>query len=129
MKPDNHQDSPGQQQAGQKPERRVKPRTRLHIKADVTLPGDLTIVGHTLDISAGGMSLEVPYSLEPGQRCEIELNLAKLGGPSWVQVVAEVRHCTEVDNQCFEAGLQFVDMPVQTAELLETYVWSRLAAK
>jgi c-di-GMP-binding flagellar brake protein YcgR len=129
MKPDIHNDSLGKQQAGSKPERRVKPRARLHLKADVTLPGDLTIVGHTLDISASGMSLEVPYSLEPGQRCEIELNLAKLGGPSWLQVVAEVRHCTEVDNQCFEAGLQFVDLQAQTAELLETYVWSRVSAK
>ena len=108
------------------PERRGKQRTRLHLKADVTLPGDLTIVGHTLDISSGGMSLDVPYQLQPGQRCEIELNLAKLGGPNWVQVIAEVRHCVSSEDGHFQAGLQFVDLDLRVADLLDEYVWSRI---
>lgn len=107
-------------------ERRIKQRSHLHIKADVTLPGDLTIVGHTLDISASGLSLEVPYKLEPGQRCEIELNLAKLGGPNWVQVVAEVKHCTSSNDGHFQVGLQFVDLDAELTKLLEAYIWARI---
>ena len=107
-------------------ERRVKQRSHLHIKADVTLPGDLTIVGHTLDISASGLSLNVPYKLEPGQRCEIELDLSKLGGPNWVQVVGEVKHCASSDDGHFQIGLQFVDLDAELARLLEDYIWARI---
>lgn len=108
-------------------ERRAARRTNLHLKADVTLPGDLTIVGHTLDISSGGLSLEVPYRLELGQRCEIELNLSKMGGPRWVQLTGEVRRCVDVDEGRFMAGLQFVDIDPALAEMLDKYIWSRLA--
>lgn len=92
----------------------------------MTLPGDLTIVGHTLDISATGLSLDVPYRLEPGQRCEIELNLSKLGGPSWVRVVGEVKHCVSCSNERFQAGLMFVDLDARLVELLDAYIWSRI---
>jgi PilZ domain len=108
------------------PERRVKQRTRLQLKADVTLPGDLTIVGHTLDISSSGLSLDVPYQLQPGQRCEIELNLIKVGGPKWVQVIGEVTRCVTSGDGHFQAGLQFVDLDAQLAGLLDAYIWSRI---
>jgi len=111
-----------------KSNRRLQRRERLSVKADVTLPGDLTIVGHTLDISAGGLSIEVPYSLSIGERCEIELSLTKLGGPKWVQVVGEVRNCKQIDDDSFRVGLQFVDMDEQLKKLLDECVWSRLAA-
>jgi len=109
-----------------RPERRTKQRARLQIKADVTLPGDLTIVGHTLDISATGLSIDVPYQLEVGQHCEIELNLAKLGGPKWVQVIGEVRRCTSSGDGYFQAGLLFVDLDAKLAEVLDAYIWARI---
>lgn len=112
-----------------KPNRRIGQRRHLHLKADVTLPGDLTIVGHTLDISAGGLSLEVPYSLELGQRCEIELDLSKMGGPCWIQVTGEVRYCSQSDEDSFRIGLQFVEVADRIKEVLDQYVWSRLATK
>jgi c-di-GMP-binding flagellar brake protein YcgR len=110
-----------------KTNRRSTPRTHLRVKADVTLPGDLTIVGHTLDISAGGLSIEVPYQLQLGQCCEIELNLSKLGGPHWVQVVGEVRHCSQADDDAFRVGLQFVGMDEKLREILDQYIWSKLS--
>lgn len=110
-----------------KSNRRRQRRERLSVKADVTLPGDLTIVGHTLDISSGGLSIEVPYMLGMGERCEIELNLSKLGGPKWVQVVGEVRNCNQVDDDSYRVGLQFVDMDAQLKTLLDDCLWSRIA--
>jgi len=109
-----------------KPNRRVGQRQHLRLKADVTLPGDLTIVGHTLDISSGGLSLEVTYPLELGQRCEIELDLSKMGGPRWVQVLGEVRHCSQSDEHRFRIGLQFVEVADRIKEVLDQYIWSRL---
>jgi hypothetical protein len=107
-------------------DRRTKQRTRLQLKADVTLPGDLTIVGHTLDISSSGLSLDVPYQLEAGQRCEIELNLSKVGGPKLVRVMGEVKRCILSDEGHFQAGLPFVDLDAQLAELLDAYIWARI---
>jgi c-di-GMP-binding flagellar brake protein YcgR len=109
-----------------KSNRRTAQRAHLHVKADVTLPGDLTIVGHTLDISAGGLSIEVPYELKLGQRCEIELNLSKMGGPKWIQVIGEVRYCSQADDDTFRAGLQFVDVDDKLKETLDQCIWSRV---
>jgi hypothetical protein len=108
------------------PERRGRQRTRRQLKADVTLPGDLTIVGHTLDISSSGLSIDVPYELETGQRCEIELDLSKVGGPKWVQVMAEVKRCTLNVDDHFQAGLQFVDLDATLIELLDAFIWARI---
>jgi hypothetical protein len=58
-------------------ERRGRQRTHLQLKANLASPGDLTIVGHTLDMSSSGLILDVPYELEAGQRCAIELYLSK----------------------------------------------------
>lgn len=127
MDPRNHKSGRTDPHAMQPAERRTHRRKHLHLKADVTLPGDLTIVGHTLDISASGMSIETPFRLEPGQRCEIELNLSKLGGPAWIQVIGEVRRCEQIEPDVFTAGLQFVDMDAEVAQLLDAYVWSRVA--
>ena len=107
-------------------ERRFRQRACLHIKADVTLPGDLTIVGHTMDISPSGLGLDVPYKLEAGQQCEIEFNLSKLGGPKWVQVIGEVTRCVECGHGRFQAGMKFVDMDARLAKVLDDYVWSRI---
>lgn len=101
------------------PDRRVATRRCLHLQADITLPGDLTIVGHTMDISAGGISVEVPYMLEFGQECLVELDLSALGGPVWLQLTAEVRHCGDAANGLFRAGLQFVNADPLFTELFE----------
>ena len=82
-------------------------------------------MGHTLDISSSGLSIEVPYELQPGQRCEIELNLSKVGGPKWVQVIGEVKRCIGGDGY-FQAGLQFVDLDATLAELLDAYILARV---
>jgi len=99
-------------------DRRFTTRTGLQLQADVTLPGELTIIAHTLDISLGGISLQVPYRLELGQECVIELDLSALGGPSWARLTAEVRHCAPADG-CFRAGLQFRSVDPTLAELLD----------
>lgn len=110
------------QEIGQRQEadRRIDTRCGMRLEADVTLPGDLTIVGHTMDLSAGGISIEVPYMLEFGQECMIELDLSALGGPSWLQLTAEVRHCRQLDGEQFIAGLRFIDPDPVMSELLSS---------
>lgn len=100
------------------PERRNVQRAAIRLEADITLPGDLTIVSHTLDISASGISLEVPYMLESGQRCTIELDLSPFNGPKWVELIAEVRNCVPDGEDQFRAGMQFVDLPPEVAAVI-----------
>lgn len=100
--------------------RRATDRKAMHIMADITLPGDLTIVGHTMDMSIGGLRAEVPYMLQAGQECLIELDLTHLGGPGSVKLTAEVRHCSDNGTGRFHAGMQFKRIDAQLAELLET---------
>jgi len=100
-------------------ERRSNTRRSLQLHADITLPGDLTIVGHTMDLSTGGASIQVPYMLEFGQECIIELDLSALGGPSWLQLRAEVRHCRQLSSEQYLAGLQFIDTDPAFSELLD----------
>lgn len=99
-------------------ERRNVQRAAIRLEADITLPGDLTIVSHTLDISANGISLEVPYMLGNGQRCSIELDLSAFNGPKWVELIAEVRNCVPDGEDQFRAGMQFVDLPPEVAAVI-----------
>jgi len=100
-------------------DRRTATRKAMHIMADITLPGDLTIVGHTMDMSIGGLRAEVPYMLDSGQECIVELDLTHLGGPGYVKLTAEVRHCHDNGSGRFHAGMQFKNIDGSAAEVLE----------
>jgi len=100
-------------------ERRVAPRRAMHIMADITLPGDLTMVGHTMDMSIGGLRAEVPYVLEAGQECVVELDLTHLGGPNYLKLTAEVRHCQDNGSGRIHAGMQFKNVDAEASEILQ----------
>lgn len=99
-------------------ERRTAPRRAMHVMADITLPGDLRIVGHTMDMSIGGLRAEVPYMLDPGQECVVEIDLTHAGGPSCLKLTAEVRHCQDNGSGRIHAGLQFKNIDEETADVL-----------
>lgn len=90
-------------------ERRQGRRKALHLRADVTLPGDLTIASHTIDLSAGGALIEVPYKLEAGALCTIEFFTAPVAALRGAVIKAEVRHCG-LRGERFYAGLQFLEL-------------------
>jgi len=100
-------------------ERRVAVRRAMHIMADITLPGNLTIMGHTMDMSIGGLRAEVPYMLDAGQECVVELDLTHLGGPSYLKLIAEVRHCQDNGSGRVHAGMQFKNIDADTAQILQ----------
>jgi hypothetical protein len=89
------------------------------MRANVTLPGDLTLEAHTIDISLNGLSCRVPYALDTGQSCTIELDLKKFGS-SYVELQTVVRSCRPVPDGKFEAGLEFLNTPENIMEILQT---------
>lgn len=89
------------------------------MRANVTLPGDLTLEAHTVDISLNGLSCRVPYALEPGQVCVIELDLKRFDSGQ-VELQAAVRNCRESTEGKFLAGLEFLAIPNGVQEILRT---------
>ena len=100
-------------------DRRVAPRRAMRVTADITLPGGLQIMGHTMDMSIGGLRAEVPHSLEAGQECTVELDLTHLGGPSSLKLTAEVRHCHDNGSGRIQAGMQFKNVDPEASEILQ----------
>ena len=99
-------------------ERRRAKRAMLRLRADITLPGDLTIESHTMDISANGLSFDVPYELQAAQRCVVDVDLKKMGGRRF-EVVAIVRNCRLSEKGQFHAGLEFQTPPADFSAVLE----------
>lgn len=89
------------------------------MRANVTLPGDLTLEAHTIDMSLQGLSCRVPYVLETGQLCTIELDLKRHGG-SWVELQTIVRSCRPNADGKYQAGLEFINPPAHIMEVLRT---------
>ena len=91
------------------------------MRADVTLPGDITLEAHTIDVSLSGLSCRVPYSLEQGQPCTVELDLKKFGSGR-VELQMVVRNCRPNPEGKFQAGLEFVNAPENIMEVLRSFL-------
>jgi len=111
---DNHSTGP----SAHKERRRAK-RSELRLRANVTLPGDLTLESHTIDISLSGLGCRVPYALELGQVCTIEFDLKKFG-IDVLELQTIVRSCREAPDGRYQAGLEFLNPPENVTEILRT---------
>jgi c-di-GMP-binding flagellar brake protein YcgR len=104
-------------------ERRRAERAEVHLKANVTLPGDLTLESHTIDISSTGVSCHVPYALEVRQSCLLEIDLKKFRAGRF-EISAVVRSCQPAENGKHKVGLEFQNAPVEFMEkIVEIFEW------
>jgi hypothetical protein len=99
---------------------RVAPTEPIPIKLKSSLPA------RVLDISAGGVQVEVGTSLRPEADCELRVQLAE----GEIVVRARVRRCRawgfgldESDRRVllYRAGLQFNDLPPESLAMLRRY--------
>jgi hypothetical protein len=99
---------------------RVAPSEPIPVKMKSSLPA------RVLDISAGGVLVEVGTSLRPEADCELRVQLAE----GEVMVRAKVRRCRawgfgldESDRRVllYRAGLQFSDLPPEALAKLRRY--------
>ncbi len=81
------------------------------------LPADLA-TGRTLDISPGGIRLELHHPLP--LRTIVEMSLAL--DNELVDVRGKVVYLEEIDDERCAMGIQFIDIVEQTRQLLERYV-------
>lgn len=81
------------------------------------LPADLA-TGRTLDISTGGIRLELHHPLP--LRTVVEMSLAL--DNDLVDVQGKVVYLEEIDDERCAMGIQFIDVSTEALQLLEQYV-------
>jgi c-di-GMP-binding flagellar brake protein YcgR len=100
-------------------ERRVSERRSIAVRATITLPDDAALLeGHTVDLSATGASITLPFKLSQGQRCLIDLELEAFGSSSTFHIPAQVRYCVKMESDQFRAGVRFGPIDDATAALI-----------
>jgi len=99
---------------------RVAPPEPIPVKLKSSLPA------RVVDISAGGVQVEVGTSLRPEAECELRVQLSE----GEIVVRAHVRRCRawgfgldESDRRVllYRAGLQFAELPVEALATLRRY--------
>ncbi len=73
-------------------------------------------VGRTLDVSRGGVAVEMFQQMPPGAQITMEIAL----GEHILQTACEVRYCTAVEGGMFRVGMKFLeDAPEELVALVE----------
>jgi len=99
-------------------ERRASHRKFFTVQAKVTVPGVQTLNGHTIDLSTGGIGVTVPFALQPGQDCELDLELEACGTTCAFHIGARVCYCVPRGREQFRAGMQFTQLDEATSALI-----------
>lgn len=73
------------------------------------------------DISAGGISINVPRTLPRGTILELELNI----GGEVMKVAGQVVRCTPSEKEGYEAGIRFVGLTEKERHKIMQFVYSR----
>ncbi|HEY2145068.1 MAG TPA: PilZ domain-containing protein [Steroidobacteraceae bacterium] len=101
-------------------ERRGHDRKSVAIRAKVTVYGKSVLPGHTVDLSQAGASFTVPFELEQGQECLIDLELEACGETTVFHIPAEVRYCVQMGRSRYRAGMRFGETDTATSALIES---------
>jgi hypothetical protein len=100
-------------------ERRSHERKSVVIRAKVTIYGKSVLPGHTVDLSQSGASFTVPFELDQGQQCLIDLELEACGETAAFHIPAEVRYCVQMGRSRWRAGMRFGETDPATSALIE----------
>jgi c-di-GMP-binding flagellar brake protein YcgR len=108
-----------------KEDRRSHERKSIAIRAKVTVFGKSVLPGHTVDLSLGGAGITVPFELEQGQRCLIDLELQACGETAAFHIPAEVRYCVQMGRTRYRAGLRFGETDAATSGFIASLLQAR----
>jgi c-di-GMP-binding flagellar brake protein YcgR len=99
-------------------ERRIAARKVVSLIAKVQLPDGTVLHGHSTDISQTGIGLFSPRMLEPEEECTLQIDLSVCGMDMELRLVGRVCYCHPQGDQRFRAGMRFVGLDAQSAQLL-----------
>lgn len=105
-------------------DRRLYPRKFLSGTGYMVVPGRPAFEVHTLDISMGGMAVVSPFNLAYELPCEVHFTLPR--EPAGVDILAVpvrvVHSILSGREHGFLVGLQFVNVPAQTAATISRFM-------
>jgi hypothetical protein len=110
-------EAPALAEMSREDEQRREHRKLIRLRADVRLPDNSVLEGHTVDLSRRGVGILSPVQLTNGQNCTISLDLTACGENVALRLVGRVCYCMESGNE-YRIGLQFVQMDESTALLI-----------
>lgn len=110
-------------------ERRREPRERTFQLVNVSLPGRAgareQTLGRTLDLSPGGLRVELDRDLPPGTRVQVDLALRE----ALVTGQAEVKSVAPAREGGYRLGLEFVGLDDACARRIDEFLRNRVAER
>jgi c-di-GMP-binding flagellar brake protein YcgR len=104
--------------AEQASERRIATRKVVSLLAKVQLPDGTVLHGHSTDISQTGIGLFSPRMLYPEEQCTLQIDLSVCGMNMELRLAGRVCYCHPQGEGKFRAGMRFVGMDAEAAQLL-----------
>jgi hypothetical protein len=101
-------------------ERRREVRQPTRLEVDVATADGTVFVGATLDLSLGGMCLEIGAPLAPGDRVAVQLRIP--GEDAVIATESVVRWVRELAGGCGIVGLSLAALPTRELRLLRTFL-------
>ena len=110
-------------------ERRREPRERTYQLVNVSLVGRAGTheqsLGRTLDVSRGGLRVELDHDVSPGTRVQVDLALRE----ALVSAPAEVRSVAPCVDGGYRLGLEFVDLDDECFHRIDDFLRNRVAER
>jgi hypothetical protein len=105
-------------------DQRKSPRRELKLQAMLMVEGaSKPRKVKTLDIGQFGMTLVgIATPLEAGQEVRVSFDMFFAGKLHQVEVNSRVSHCMNTPTDGYRAGLQFLTVEAETADMLAKYV-------
>jgi hypothetical protein len=111
-------------------ERRREARQATRLEVDVATADGMVFVGTTLDLSLGGMCLEIGAPLAPGERLMLRLRLP--GPDAMISTDAMVRWVRELASGLVVVGLSLPPLPTRDLRALRAFLdaeaWAGVSA-
>jgi hypothetical protein len=80
---------------------------------------DLEVVGRTLDLSEGGIFLEIPHPVPTGST-EVDVTLSIR--EQVINALGDIVHQRELENGHFGLGIAFKDLPEEDSRVINNFL-------
>ncbi len=102
-------------------EQRQSARKRLESGGILSVDGTQHRI-NTIDVSAGGLSIAIAKQLTVRRNCHVQFALALDGQTQIVAASCHVVYCFFTGGKAYRAGLQFLSVALDGAELIDRFI-------
>lgn len=104
-------------------DKRIAPRTKLCVPAQLLRPGLPPVNANTVDVSTTGICVVAPLTLEVGKEFELSFRVPLNGGiDSDVRVVAQSVCCIKSERNGYMVGMRFINNGISKIDHLYKFI-------